>query len=791
MNLKCIIFSAILAIPIGVFSQQKITGKIIDSDNKAIDFAEIDLIRDSVVVKREFSNDDGSFLIEKNADNYKLQIRQLGKILLDTFIVLNKTIDLGVIKVDATHKLQEVIIEGKKKIIERKVDRIVFNVENDKFCQGLNAIEVLGRTPRIEIESNDAIKMIGKGNVRVMIDGRLLNDEEVKSRLKSLRAEDIAQIEVIPIPPAKYSAEGNSGMINIVLKKDPTLGLHGNANASLLQKEKTSSFGGINLNYRSKKFEMMMGVNYDITNGINENKSTYSFVNNTLQSNEYKTFNWQTYSFNSVLKYKLAKNMETGVTIDYNTMKSSGLNNCNTTYFNKITNKNDSTINTVSSLYGTSHAFALSAYYDYNIDTLGRKLSITYNHSSNENPISNDLTSTINTYLKQYDKGLSTDGKNTYLINSAMADLELPYKWAKIETGLSLVGINNNSNIKLYDVNGSSKVINSTGTNDFEYIENTYSAYLSASKDINKLWSVKVGLRYEYTDVVGYSPTMSLRTNTPYDNLFPSVFVLFNPNEKNSISFSYSKRIERPIFYDLNPFRYYSTVNSYTAGNAYLLPQLSNNLEINYTFNNNLNIVLWGYQLNKAIDYVSQFDSQDIQSLTAQNLYNLNKAGVYANYTIDLFKWWKVFCDGNVYYSESKSYKPELQAVGKNGYGTSASIRSNFVMNKKKNLLGEISFSQNFPSIDGMQYIESFASLNANLKYSILNDKLKFTLYASDILHQNVETLNRQYTTYNYRQICDSRVRNIMLAITYFFGNDKVNDVYKESKNTDKNRAGK
>ena len=129
-------------------------------------------------------------------------------------------------------QIQEVTIYGRKKLIERKVDRIVYRVSDDDFNKGSNLLTALNRAPRVQVE-NEAIKIIGKsGSPKIMIDGRIqnLSEDAIKAKLKSLRAEQIAKIEIIPIPPSKYSAEGNAGMINIIMKKDENLGLQGNGN---------------------------------------------------------------------------------------------------------------------------------------------------------------------------------------------------------------------------------------------------------------------------------------------------------------------------------------------------------------------------------------------------------------------------------------------------------------------------------------------------------------------------------------------------------------------------------
>jgi hypothetical protein len=141
---------------------------------------------------------------------------------------LNNNINLGDLYVDDSYSLQEIIVEGYKPVFQQKTDRLVFNVMNDKYLEGLNAIQILERTPRIEVDYNNSIKMIGKESVLIMIDGRLLTmgEEGVKNRLRNLQANNIEIIEVIPVAPARYRVEGNSGMINIVLKKDPNLGFH-------------------------------------------------------------------------------------------------------------------------------------------------------------------------------------------------------------------------------------------------------------------------------------------------------------------------------------------------------------------------------------------------------------------------------------------------------------------------------------------------------------------------------------------------------------------------------------
>ena len=204
------------------YSQHSIKGKVVNDQNLSLEYSEILLQKsDSTLVTAEVANDKGEFLLTNiPKGNYRFQIKYFSETLYSSILIVESDLDLKTIVAIKITLLDEIVVENNKPLIERKVDRIVFNIENSTAAVGGNAFDALKLTPRIKI-INDQISMIGKGELLVMIDDRLVkfSGDDLANYLRSLSADDLRSIEVIANPPAKYSAEGNSGLVNIVTKK--------------------------------------------------------------------------------------------------------------------------------------------------------------------------------------------------------------------------------------------------------------------------------------------------------------------------------------------------------------------------------------------------------------------------------------------------------------------------------------------------------------------------------------------------------------------------------------------
>lgn len=778
--------------PFCTYAQNNSTvkGKVINKKGNSVPFSSIGFYKTTSLVRGTICDSLGNYTISIPPGKYLVRASAAGfddytkewDVFKDEFIQIALT--------DSTKKLSEVVVTVRKPVIENKVDRTVFNVENSMFNKGVDGIELLRQAPGLIVTDNELVKLIGKDNVRVMIDGRLLNlsEEDVKQRIKSLRSDNIVRIEVIPIPPARYSAEGNSGMINIVLKKSPLLGWQGYINPAYIQRIYPSYSTAGGLNYKSNRFDIAIGANYDKMKVRNELYSDFSFIQNDQNISRYIIADNRILSFNNVIKYKLTSNMDIGATFDYN-HRNTATNESEKILFRDHTKvEPDSIVNSFPFSHNKGETIAVTSFYDLRLDSGKKKMSLSYDYFITNSKMSKDVNAGIITSTSRT-KNFFYNGNNDYSINNLALDYEAPYLFAMLEAGLRYTRISNISGLELYNLINNQPVFDSSVSNDFDYLEKTMAAYLSASKDISNKLSIKLGLRYEDTKVSGFSPTINSTNETKYSKLFPTLFVLHKLNSTNLISITYARRLNRPGFNDLNPFRYYTGAYSYTSGNAYLLPSFSQNIGLNYTYKNNLSTTLSLSRISNGVDYVVLFSANGVRSVMPENHLNQNRIGFTLSYTYRPFKWWNIYGSGILTYSEAKSFVPKLEVPPVSGFGAFGSLRSTFTLNKRQTTFWQISYNQFLPSQDGFSYTKAFGYLSTNLRFVMLQGKVQTMISALDIFRQNISITERNYKTYTSVTKSDARLQNIRLSITYTFGNKQVSAVQRASKNSDKDRA--
>ncbi|PIE49143.1 MAG: hypothetical protein CSA39_04150 [Flavobacteriales bacterium] len=780
------------------FSQIEISGKVINEQNQPIDYAEVRLLNaDSIAVKSELTNEKGFFIISSKKGSYTFQVSQFGEIIYSNKITIFNNLDLGVLKLNNAINLKEVIVTGKKKLIEVKVDRIVYNISDDPFNKGSNLMMALQRTPRLQVY-NDAIKIIGKtGFPIILIDGKVQNipEDALIAKIKSLTTEQIKQIEIIPTPSSKYSAEGDSGMLNIILKPDANLGLKGNFTSGSnlrIDNRKISTNLRLNLDYNSKLIDMSLNLyNYD-GNNSNLATTTSNFEKRIIKSVSNPEFEYNNPGISSVVKFKISEKMDIGTTFGYSKSNSNSENQSKTDYFNKALSASDSILISDIKNKITNKSTYFSAYYDYIIDSLGKKVSLNYTYSNNHrNSASATFSNIINGNAGNND--FKTKGLNKYQINSVFLDVSLPFTFGNIETGAAYTKVNNDNVYNFYNLINNKQILDNTRTNTFEYTENTWAGYVSFNKNLRDNWSIKLGIRYENTEVIGYSPTLDLTNKNSYGKLFPTFFTSYKINKNNSLSLSYSRRIERPRFYDLNPFRYYSSAYQYASGNPFLLPNFKHNLEINYNYKNKLNITPYVSRLTDGISYISQFDSDNINSITPSNLYTRDDIGSIISYSFEITKWWQIYTRFFGYYTNVKYQSNIFGTKNTNGYGGYFSIRNSINLNKSNTSFLQVYFNNYFPStaFSGDYNSKSFRFFSLNFKQLFLKKKLTFNLWIEDIFRQNISITERSYDTFNMNTTTDAFNRYIGFSLNYSFGNKKVSGVYRDSKNTENYRTSK
>lgn len=572
--LKFRIIYILLFAPILLFSQMKVEGTIVNEQNSPMAYASVILEKGEDMIKST-SNKDGKFQLKASEGDYILKISYFGEVIYEKGIQLVGNLDLGLIKPQKVREIKGVVIARKKKLFERKSDRLVFNVQNSVLATGGNALDILSITPRIKVQ-NDKISMIGKESMRVMVDDRMLHllGSDLSNFLKSLNSDEIKSIEVIANPPSKYSAEGNSGIINIVTKKQKKNSWSSSIRSVYQQATYPMGLIGWSGDYRRKKLSLYSSISY--VNGSN--------APDLMSDIDYSEIYWKqqtdrrsfTNSFSSRmgLDYEISDKLKTGFVYQYRSNHPKIEDNTVTAIFNKQTSQTDSLIinNSVNRQKKTTNL--LNYHLIYDIDTIGRKLSFDFDYLDfksgdklffNQNTYDSSLSLVDNS-----DSSVENRGGQRIKNYSFNLDMEHPFKKIHLNYGGRISQTNTKSDFQYYDVINDEYVYDDSKSNEFEYTESTQAIYFSAKKNITDKLETKVGLRLENTQIEGNSVTLNQKNKSHYTKLFPTAYISYYPNDNHSFSLSYNKRINRPSYRLLNPFRWISSQYSYAEGNPYL-----------------------------------------------------------------------------------------------------------------------------------------------------------------------------------------------------------------------------
>lgn len=670
------------------------------------------------------------------------------------------------IQKDSTQHVEQINLLVKKKLIERKADRLIFNVEASIASQGMDATETLANVPMLKVDENmGSISITGKSSVSVMINGRMLNlsGTALLNYLKSIRSENISKIEVITTPPSKYEAQGNSGLINIILKKNPNLGFSGNINTNLIQRSDSGFSSNESLNYQTEKFSSSLKLTYyDSAKRTDENYTILGASQN--YSNSTRKDMWKELTPTLNLSYKISKNAEIGMEYTYAHQKS-GMDIVNTTK-NIAANLDEENLLTNTFHREKLPTHTLSAYYDLKLDSLGKKLSIAGNFYKNDS----DTEVNFSTF-KSSDQSVQ-DVKTISMVSpqifSAQADLELPFSFGTIETGVKFNQFKNSSDIQYFNLTGGQYVPDLSRANLFQYQEENHAGYFSFSKTLGEHWETKAGIRYENTNAESTTPSSNSHNKYNYGQWFPSAYVSYK-EDKNVFSFSYSRRINRPSMSNLNPFRWYENPYSYSSGNPLLTPAYINNLELGYTFNNKFSTSIYYLRMKNGFGQISYIDELS-QISTYLNYYNNNFWGLNASYTDTFFKFWETSISMNASLQNSSVFN--IEAETQKGSSFSYSVNNTFTLNKNKTLVFFLNYSHSLAYKNVNSYFQAFPELTSGLKVSLMEKKLQINATVTNIFAQRYRgelyfSDNTQYMN-NYWD-----GRSFRLSVNYTFGSSK------------------
>ena len=791
------LFNLLTAMSISIVSLAqntgKITGSIKDGGNqKIIDAATISLLKskDSSLVKTAITDKEGNFVFENLKEgNYFVSASSLGhsKVYSNSFTLTQEqnNINVGVLQlVPVNESLKEVVVTSKKPFIERRLDRTIVNVDASISNAGSSAMEVLEKSPGITIDKDGNISLKGKQGVKVFIDGKpsYLSGPDLANLLKSMGSAQLDQIEIMTNPPAKYDAAGNAGIINIKTKKNKTVGYNGSISSSITQGKYIRTNESINLNYRNKNINVF--GNYSFRHDKNYSDLTILRKFRDKNSKELLSIFDQQSKFTNDNN---SNNAKLGIDINVSKKTTIGVvasgfintekfDNNNITLLKNGMNITDSSTFASTEMNNKWKNFSGNFNLRHVFDTTGRELTfdadyIHYTQNSSQS-LANQYFDAANQKNAANDTLISTIPSDIK-IYSFKADYSQPLKGnAKLEAGVkaSFVKTDNDA---AYDYLVNGKMVHDTNrSNHFVYDEQIKAAYINVNKQLNKKWSTQLGLRLENTVSKGHQVTTNEKFERNYTQLFPTVFVGYEMNEKNNFSVNYGRRIERPDYADLNPFFFFLDKYTYQAGNTNLRPQFSHNIELSHTYAGNFTTTLNYTKTTDLInDVLDQNEEKNETFITKSNIASQRQYGITVTTMVPVKKWLKI----NLYANFSNN---RFQGFINN---STVDLQSNLLttnvnaqMSLGKGWNAELSGFYRTKGLEGVLLIGGLGAVNGGISKSVLNNKGTVKLGFRDIFSTQQFKGYAEYSYIDTRFVQKRDSRQASLSFNWRFGNAKI-----------------
>ncbi|MCL1943380.1 MAG: TonB-dependent receptor [Candidatus Azobacteroides sp.] len=796
--MKKIILIFILLYSVTASHAQKfqLSGKVVEENSHPVEFAEILLLQKNAIIQYQLTGDSGRFVCNAAQGNYSLLIRLLGDTLYTKDLEIAGDIDLGNIMVRESKLLQEVTVVGKKKLMERKTDRTIFNAADLSSTDGGDAMEVLRITPGVLV-SNNTISIAGKSAVSVMINDRpvKLSGDELVNFLKSLKADDIQNIEVITTPPAKYEAEGNGGLINIVMKKTPVDTWNGSVYGNYRQAEYARGMLGGSFNYNKKALSFYADVSYG--DGKSELKHDDSIFYPDLKWEIKDDFINRTKLFDARTGFDLNINNHWSLGAQYIGSLYNGKRNINNIagLFDRADNGDAGGINTKTNGKWNEDTHSGNIHSVVLLDSSGRKINFDFDvlsYNSNSNAIYK--SNTEGSGDPQVPNGFASENNilDRKITNYAVQiDVEHPVKKISLNYGTKLSFTHTNNDIQVYDLGSGVPVNDLNQTNKFLYDENIQAVYASGNAQSGK-WTVQVGLRAENTQFKGHSVTMDTVFKKSYLEFFPTAHLTYQYNEKSGFYAEYGRRINRPNFDQLNPFRFYTSPYFYYAGNPELRPFYTHNLSSGYTYNDQFQVELsYSKEKNSFGGGVNIIDADGYtQHTTRLNYLDDYTVGTTVVYMFNKLSWWTGQNSGSLFYQHFDSNIYPLTPKSSKGYLTYFQTTNTFYFNKNQTLSAGFDLTV-IPGNNAMQLIHMYTqtNLNAFVKMTFLDKTLSVTLTGNNLSNgHSLKWRGESNGNLQYSTVYDDPFF-LRLSVSYNFGSKKVNVQQHQNSNEDeKNR---
>jgi hypothetical protein len=685
--------------------------------------------------------------------------------------ILNAKVSDSIKQKDSIATISEVIIQSSRRDLKLNQGNIVMNVSGNKdFKTSTNILEVLRKTPGVTVDSEDGIFVGGRTSPAIFINGKpvVMSNQELQSYLRSLSPEMVESLEVNTNPSSKYDAEFK-GIIDIKLKKNTNLGWIGNYIGNTSINTFNYKENSLNLSYNTEK------ISYNVQLGYNNGISTYRYNalqrlanTNVMRTQTYQKDDTEIYTVQMGIDYKLNDKNRFGINVRSNFRDSDRIrlgslyttNKDETQLVFNTESKNPS--NYFQDNYGITTDYSFQ-YKNFKLNFLGNYLSVK-NKQQDDFINSDKPTSQLLSYWK-------SDLLNKISIYTGQIDVSQKIKDATFEAGVKLSDTKTNNMIR-YDTLSVNQqfVFDPTRSNQFSYKEKIVAGYLAYSQKFNKL-QINAGLRFENTQSISNAVTVDSVVSRNYLKWLPSFSASYAFNKSSELSFSYSRKMTRPVFSQLNPFRFYYSPLNYWIGNPYLQPSFTNQMKATYRYKNWVTAFTMGKETDVMMRYPIYNPETNVLEYLGANLPYRNFAIIETGFPVKITKWWNINTQIAGYYNhEFRPYLDEVFALKIYNY----EMRLNQVFSLPKGYT--INLFANYESKTGnsLYIIKPRYTVDLSVQKSWFDNKLN-----TKISFNNIFDSYDQRLEFRHKQIMDNRLthwwdtQKLIFSLSYNFGSSK------------------
>lgn len=784
-----------------------ISGKVLDNNGQPLSYATVTLLKtDSSVAGGDLTKDDGAFSISASAGKFLLRIESIGfevKFVSANVTESKPTLKLGSIKLTSSSQtLGAVNITAEKRVMELKVDKKVFNVEKNTTTAGGSATDVLQNVPAVSVDLDGNVNLRGKSNVTVLIDGKpaTLLGSDVTSALQSLSASSIESVEVITNPSARYDAQGTTGIINIILKKDRKLGVNGNVTLGAGTRDKYN--GNASLNIRKGKWNVFInssGRQYHTFNNVTTTRA--DLIPTGSYNRSYHTYEHVPRMFNGTFNtigatYDFDKNNSLTLTQNINAMQW-GYRDWSDYYIYSMPEQSGETLlhrYRYSEALGGPVSSSSSFDYKHKFKKKGEELNVDATYSANHMRRSQN-------YITRTDTGNIT-GINTISQAPGSGGNSSTNVWADFVTPLftengkfgagfksQFYSFNSSNDPYIWEEGSATKSRDSSLFSTYNYNQQIHAVYINWNDQQGKI-GYQLGLRGELAeyDGSGNVPTYA-KFHNRFLNLFPSAFVTYQLTSTQSVYVNYSRRTNRPGFFDMMPFKDFSNPGNITMGNPNILPEFIHNVELSYSFNSdNGNTLIFSSYFARTSNFRERVQrpitgSAEDTSLGLQNeVGNLvtipvniasgTTFGLEGTARAQITKAWDATVSANFFNNQltigSAAADYAAYLTNMNGYGWFSKLNSNLKL--PKDFSFQLTGNYESPKIIAQGKQRQSYWIDLAVKKNLWKNKATLVVNCSDVF--KTRRFISDFTTSTYSQtinrVKETRIGN--LTFTYRFG---------------------